>query len=249
MKRIVPGISSLLFLTLLAACTQGPAPTPQPDGAAVSGVHYIDGSDPVFALALAMVDTDWVPPPTPLSVTPVGRGGYIGPVTAYTAGEELVVAYPAAADVPAETLSPPTSFVTVLDQPCTTNATNATARVSELEWFFYSTPGIAGFGVAGLSPALVSDTSLAGMTSESDIFDRPLIAWVYASANTNVSTATAGCMVGTLPVHVDLTLEQGWNQLEFVVHSDPADPTNASHLSLENSDLEELHLTFQAGLS
>lgn len=58
-----------------------------------------------------------------------------------------------------------------------------------------------------------------------EMLGHPLFTWVFTSQDVRARTEAAGCLMGTLPVHVDLALKAGWNQIGMEFDHDPGADT------------------------
>lgn len=233
---------ALALTLLLAACSTPPTTaTPEP-GIGITRVHYQEEDTIVLAAGLGLVDTDHEEP-APMSVTPIGQGLYIGPVSGM--GPDFRVLFPAGADVPGVTLSPATNFITLLTTECTTQSSNAAARVSEVFWFLFTAPAIIGVGPQGRVLSVTSNQALDVDGGIDGFVNVPFVSWVYANQPTVVTTPEEGCAAGTINAQVNLTLDRGWNQVEVMITPDP-DSAGEYMWTLQDSDIEELHVTFLA---
>ncbi len=246
MRRLLPLVSALLLLALLAACGQSPTGNTQ-QGARVDTIHLLDPDFPVLAAGMVVVDSDYVAPPAPLAApTELPNGYYFGATAGFGAGEPFTVPFIAAADLPAETLSPGIGFLTAFDTACVTTSSNAAARVSEVEWALITIPAIGGLGPFGAALGITSTQEINLGGSASDYFGVPFITWIYATAATDIATPTGGCALTSpaIAVEVDLQLKSGWNQVAFIPHADETNPSDIGRVTLENSSETDLDVTF-----
>ncbi|MBX3143652.1 MAG: hypothetical protein KF813_07850 [Trueperaceae bacterium] len=234
----------LLALTLFAACSQPSDPQPQRQEATV----YVGPEIPT-AVGAAMIMID-------LSAMPILRsaaieifdGFYLSPLAPVAADGSVAFELPAAADVPAAVMTDVEYFLPWIDSftGCTLEASNPSVSATYLLFELISIPGVAILTVEGLYLAVATSEPVTPTTTFNEILQSGLQSWVYADGATTVTTDPGVCPGDSGPsLAVDISLNQGWNLLEWEVGMDGS---TVESLSLVNSTAEEIYLMAAGGL-
>jgi hypothetical protein len=234
--------ASLALMLVLAACA---TPTEPVDTSfTVSGTAYADQFDPglvPLGVSLFLFRDDAFPAAVQTnSFIAVNDDIFVSPISPVADDGSFELVFPDGDDVPASTLAAAADFVVnARDIPtCSVVASDATANVTTAAWEFASVPGIVMYLLEGAALTIISSEPIDFDDPDLTVFDLEFVTWVYADSAVDVSTG-AGCDTGTFEVIVDVSLQAGWNQLEWALTEGAG--TDPDVLRLRNSVADDVH--------
>lgn len=235
--RLVVGA---LALALLAACSQPPS-EPQPYSATGTIFGHEGAPYQPIAASLLLVDTSVAL--SSASLTEVESGVYLGDLTSIGSDGELTVVFPEGDELPNALLKPPGSLLyNPFGLSCTFSVSDASARVvpvGAIGPIFF--PGVFIYTLAGLTPtvALASESTWPPVTP-AELAGIRFQTWTYADKPVSVQTDPEVCGDASDPpvLSLEVDLQAGWNQLEWVYVMDGDDPVG---FHVQNSTASELY--------
>lgn len=177
------------------------------------------------------------------SVTEIGEGAYLGPVSPVDADGRFTLAFPHADALPESVYAAADDFVLearLLDD-CELTPTDPVARVTTTSASFFLIPGppLVAVTAEGLVLALTLEALVDVEDETLSIVDFPFPIWVHADRAVDVATSGAGCALGDPALDVDVTLVEGWNRLVWSFVTEEG-TENVIAIELRNSASEDL---------
>lgn len=240
LRRLSLTTAATVLATLLAACSQAPAAT----GTAVGGKLVYPGSDPkVQGVAFVMADPGSF---ATAALTEVYPGIWSSEIVLVNPDDTFRVPLPSATELPAAVLSGAEDFFSAMSTPCPLTASSATARVSNFVVLPAGAfPSVWLFSMFEGGPSIASDVAFDEKDPSFNVFEHPVINWLYATEDVSVATATAGCLVDGVPVHVAYDLKAGWNQVRMDYGLDPSGHVETA--TLTNDDTKTIYFNYWPG--
>ena len=238
-------LAAPLGLVLVLAACSAPTPVPPVDTAfSVPGTVYTEFFDPdlvPIGVSLFLIRDDVIGSMSvdTSSFVEVFDTFFVGPISPVAADGSFELVFPDGDDVPAATMVPADDFAANARgfAACEVAASNAAASVTVTVWEFVSVPGMFTFSVEGAAPMAIF-TEPIDTDDPPDPSELAFVTWVYADADVDVATG-AGCAEASFELIVDVSLEAGWNQLEWTIaEGEGGDP---DVLTLSNSSADEVH--------
>lgn len=231
------------LLIVLSACSD--PPTEPPSSEPTVTVHVPEGSALPTPLAATILLADFGAMGTTSTVTEIGENLFVGPVAPLRPDGTVDLVFPDGEDLPLGVLLPAEEAVlNVLDWTgCTLTASDPSVLLTGMMFEGIGLPGVAVLTAEGLYLALATAELVEDISDPSVLYSTRSQTWVYASGPTTVETTPATCE-GTAPevpwLSVDLSLDSGWNLLEWVMTNNELDEVLG--ISLRESTAEELYL-------
>lgn len=238
MKHLLRSLS-LLLVVALAACGQTPPPEDTGPETA-SGTLNAPTAAPTF-LGAAILLADAAMVVAPAAVIEVQEGIFTGTMSPVNADGTVDIILPEADEMPASVLSPAGEFFYGFDYTtCELSTSAPEALVSEvlLGLAPMPLPGMVFFSVEGNAFAVTTPQPVDMDAADPSVTG--FVWWLYADSAVTVGTPAAGCDFNSIAMHIDLALEEGWNQVELLAEIDPVTDI-ATSATISNSAYEELY--------
>ncbi len=243
--RLVPALTLVLTLgLLLAACSQPTEQEPQPETVDLM-VNELPGSPVLLGATFVMVDFS-ASPLSAASVIEVEPGAFVGPLAGLNDDGTVSGILPEEDDVPTSTLINAADFLYGYGPgpTCSFVASDAAARVSQTTFELVSFPGFFAMTVGGLAPAAVTTAPIIDPSDLDELYGHTYVTWVFADRPVTIVTEPALCDIeGDFELGVDLSLQQGWNQVAWTIGQDDPLSSDATGLYLADSDHEGLYIS------
>lgn len=239
-------LAGTLILALLAACSQGPSEPHQYRATGTVYGHEGAVNQPLAAGSL-LVDPEEAFGPSPVSLTEIVDGAYVGELASIDADGQLTLVFPSADDIPATLLRPAESLVysDSFGLACNLEASDPSARVTAVgaEGLIFYT-GVFFFTVDGAVPGMaLAEPVPFPPASEEEAAEMRFQTWAYANKPVSIVSDPEICGDTASPpvIKVDVDLAEGWNHLEWGYIQDGSDLVG---LELRNSTATDLYFYF-----
>lgn len=235
LRLLVPAVAILV----VAACSQ---PTDQgPQATFIDGALSMPDALPV-ALGVATFFVHIAPDALkPAAVTEVDEGLFIGPIANLDANGNFSLELPAGEELPAALMQDAEASIYNVESmaDCSLSASDPAVKLTGAAFEGITVPGAMILTVDGLMPALSTAEALSETPTEEEFVAARFQTWVYATGPTTLVTEPAVC-VDSFGLSVDVTLQAGWNQLEWTFDVDELGVPEG--IRLNNSTADELHV-------
>lgn len=231
-----------LALLLLAACSSPPPPTPDEPAAINGSIRQRPEVPPMLGAAMVMMDFSGAP--ASAAVTEIYEGFYVGPLAPIGADGKAEIRYPTGSEIPSNLLVPVAEAVLNFygTPACTVIASNPSVRATPIAFEGATVPGVALFTAGQTWFSYATAEELPDDLDTVEYSEQRFQTWMYATGATTLTTDPAPCVVAppdTDYVSLNVSLQAGWNQLEWALEANEVDEVVG--YILQNSTVEEVH--------